>query len=213
MKRSLFAGAALLAAVVLPAGANAQNTIKIGVVLPYSGQFADGSKQIDERHQTLHETAWRHRRRQEDRNYPQGHWRHRSAVAKRLAEELVVRDKVDILAGLLLTPNAIAGCDVSAEAKKFMVIMNAATSIIVDKSPYCTRASITLPIVTQTLGAWAEKNGIKKAYTMVSDYAPGTMRRTDSQPDSRPAAAKSSARSAWRPPIRISRPSFSAPRT
>ena len=94
-------------------------------------------------------------------------------VAKRLAEELVVRDKVDILAGWLLTPNAIAGCGVSAEAKKVMVIMNAATSIIVDKSPYCTRSSFTLPMVTTTLGTWAAKNGVKKAYTMVSDYAPG----------------------------------------
>ena len=82
MKRSLFAGAALLAAVVLPAGANAQNTIKIGVVLPYSGQFADGSTQIDERHQALHEAARRHRRRQEDRNHPQGYRRHRSAGRK-----------------------------------------------------------------------------------------------------------------------------------
>jgi len=60
-----------------------------------------------------------------------------------------------------------------AEAKKVMVIMNAATSIIVDKSPYCTRTSFTLPMVTTTLGQWAAKNGIKKAYTMVSDYAPG----------------------------------------
>ena len=84
-----------------------------------------------------------------------------------------MRDKVDILAGFVLTPNAIAACGVSAEAKKLMVIMNAATSIITDKSPYCTRTSFTLPMVTTTLGTWAAKNGIKKAYTMVSDYAPG----------------------------------------
>jgi branched-chain amino acid transport system substrate-binding protein len=85
----------------------------------------------------------------------------------------VVRDKVDILAGFVLTPNAIAACGVSAEAKKLMVIMNAATSIITMKSPYCTRTSFTLPMVTETLGGWAAKNGIKKAYTMASDYAPG----------------------------------------
>ena len=60
-------------------------------------------------------------------------------VAKRLAQELVVRDKVDILAGFALTPNALAAGDVSAEAKKFMVVMNAATSIITTKSPYMAR--------------------------------------------------------------------------
>jgi branched-chain amino acid transport system substrate-binding protein len=73
----------------------------------------------------------------------------------------------------VLTPNAIAGCGVSEEARKFMVIMNAATSIITTKSPYCTRTSFTLPMVTETLGAWAAKQGIKKVYTMASDYAPG----------------------------------------
>ena len=64
-------------------------------------------------------------------------------VAKRLAQELVVRDKVDILAGFVLTPNALAAGDVSAEAKKFMVVMNAATSIITTKSPYMVRTSVT----------------------------------------------------------------------
>jgi len=99
--------------------------------------------------------------------------RGKSLGAKRLAQELVVRGKVDILAGWLLTPNAIAGCSVSKEAMKFMVIMNAATSIITDKSPYCTRTSFTLPMITVTLGKWAAKNGIKNDYTMTSDYAPG----------------------------------------
>jgi len=73
-------------------------------------------------------------------------------VAKRLAQELVVRDKVDILTGLILTPNALAVGDISAEAKKFTVIMNAATSIITTKSPYMTRTSVTTPMLNQTLG-------------------------------------------------------------
>jgi branched-chain amino acid transport system substrate-binding protein len=95
-------------------------------------------------------------------------------VAKRLAQELVVRDKVDILAGFLLTPNALAASDVSAEAKKFMVIMNAATSIIITKSPYSVRTSVTLPQVAHTFGTWAAtKGGVKKSYTMVTDYGPG----------------------------------------
>ena len=94
-------------------------------------------------------------------------------VAKRLAQELVVRDGVDILAGFVLTPNALAAADVSAQAKKFMVIMNAGTPIITTKSPYSTRTANTLPQAAETLGAWAAKNGVKKVYSMVSDYGPG----------------------------------------
>ena len=80
-------------------------------------------------------------------------------VAKRLSQELVVRDNVDVLAGFVLTPNALAASDVSAQAKKFMVIMNAATSIITTKSPYSARSSVTLPQVAETFGTWAFKGG------------------------------------------------------
>jgi branched-chain amino acid transport system substrate-binding protein len=94
-------------------------------------------------------------------------------VAKRLAQELVVRDRVDILAGFLLTPNTLAVADVSAQAKKFMVVMNAGTSIITTRSPYVTRVSITSPQAIEPFGAWAVRNGIKETYTMVTDYGPG----------------------------------------
>ncbi len=94
-------------------------------------------------------------------------------LAKRLAQEAIVRDNADILAGFSLTPNALAAADVSAEAKKFMVVMNAATSIITTKSPYIARTSSTTPQLNYTLGTWAAKNGIKNVYTMVSDYGPG----------------------------------------
>ncbi len=173
MKRVLLAGAVMLAASLMPVTGQAQGTIKVGVVLPFSGQFADGAKQVDEGirlYMKKHGDTVAGKKVEIIRKDVGGT---APPVAKRLAEELVVRDKVDVLAGWLLTPNAIAGCGVSAEAKKVSVIMNAATSIIVDKSPYCTRTSFTLPMVTSTLGAWAAKNGVKKAYTMVSDYAPG----------------------------------------
>ena len=94
-------------------------------------------------------------------------------LAKRLAQEVIVRDGADILAGFALTPNALAAADVSAEAKKFMVIMNAATSIIITKSPYMARTSSTTPQLNYAFGQWAVKNGSKKIYTMVSDYGPG----------------------------------------
>jgi branched-chain amino acid transport system substrate-binding protein len=94
-------------------------------------------------------------------------------VATRLAQELITLDNVDILAGFTLSPNAIAVSKVSAEAKKFMVIMNAATTVIITMSPYSVRTSMTLPSVGSTAGTWAYKSGIRKAYTMVSDFAPG----------------------------------------
>ena len=173
MKRFALASAALLAACLLPAVGHSADTIKIGVVMPYSGQFADLAKQMDngikiymQQHgdKVAGKTIEIIRKDVGGIDPP---------TAKRLAQELVVRDQVDILAGWLLTPNAIAACSVSAEAKKFMVIMNAATSIITDKSPYCTRTSFTLPMITMTLGRWAAKQGIKNDYTMTADYAPG----------------------------------------
>ena len=173
MKRTLVAGAVLLAASLMPVVGQAQGIVKIGVILPYSGQFADTATQIDDGiklYMQQHGDSVAGKKIEIIRKDVGGI---NPPVAKRLAQELVVRDKIDILAGFVLTPNAIAACGVSEEAKKLMVIMNAATSIITTKSPYCTRTSFTLPMVTETLGAWAAKNGIKKAYTMVSDYAPG----------------------------------------
>jgi branched-chain amino acid transport system substrate-binding protein len=94
-------------------------------------------------------------------------------VSKRLAQELVVKDNVDFIAGFGLTPNAMAVAPIATEAKKPTIIMNAATSIITTKSPYMTRVSMTLPQVTAPLGDWAYKNGIRKVYSAVSDYGPG----------------------------------------
>jgi branched-chain amino acid transport system substrate-binding protein len=94
-------------------------------------------------------------------------------VASRLAQELITRDNVDILAGFTLSPNTIAVSKVSDQAKKFMVIMNAATTVIITMSPYSVRTSVTLPSVGSTAGSWAYKSGVRKAYTMVSDFAPG----------------------------------------
>jgi branched-chain amino acid transport system substrate-binding protein len=153
-------------------GAHAQ--VKVGIILPYTGQFADGATQMDnaiklyvkQHGDTVAGKKLEFIRKDTGGIAPD--------VAKRLAQELVVRDKVDILTGFLLTPNAMAGGDVSAEAKKFMVVMNAATSIITTKSPYMARTSLTTPQLNESLGKWAAtKGGLKNAYTMVSDYGPG----------------------------------------
>ena len=172
MTRSLFAVAALFAAVMLPAGANAQ--IKIGVINSYSGQFADTGAQIDngiKLYMKQHGDTVAGKKIEIIRKDTGGP---NPDVAKRLAQELVVRDKVDILAGFTLTPEALGAASVSEEAKKLMVVMNAATSIVTTKSPYIVRVSLTLPQIADTLATWAvKKGGTKKAYTMVSDYGPG----------------------------------------
>jgi branched-chain amino acid transport system substrate-binding protein len=166
----LFAAALTLSA----ACAWAQQTVKIGMINVLTGQFADAGAQMENGARTYikqHGDTVAGRKIEIIRRDAGGP---APDVAKRLAQELVVREKVDILAGFLLTPNALAAADVSAEAKKFMVVMNAATSIITTKSPYMIRTSVTLPQVMETFGTWAAtKGGIKQVYTMVTDYGPG----------------------------------------
>ena len=173
MRKALVAVFIAAAAMGAIASAAAQETVKIGLILAYSGQFADPSAQMDngiklylrQHGDTVAGKKVELIRRDTGGIAPD--------VAKRLAQELIVRDKVDVLAGFALTPNALAVGDVSAQAKKFMVNMNAATAIITTKSPYMVRTSFTVPQLNETLGAWAYKEGIRKAYTMVSDFGPG----------------------------------------
>ncbi|HEY6864601.1 MAG TPA: ABC transporter substrate-binding protein, partial [Burkholderiales bacterium] len=94
-------------------------------------------------------------------------------VARRVAQELITNDKVDFLAGFGLTPSALSVAQLATEAKKPMIVMNAATSIITARSPYIARVSFTLPQVTAPLATWAVKNGVTRAYTLVADYGPG----------------------------------------
>ncbi len=93
--------------------------------------------------------------------------------AKQLAQDLIVRDKVNLLAGVAFTPNAMAMAPLTAEAKMPLIITNAGTSVITTRSPYIARLSFTLWQSVYPLGQWAGKK-YKKAFTMVSDYAPGT---------------------------------------
>ena len=173
MNRLLLSLCTLASAALLSGTASAQQPLKIGLILPYSGQFADTATQMDngiKLYMKQHGDTVAGRKIEIIRKDTGGV---APDVAKRLAQELVVRDGVDILAGFVLTPNAIAASDVSMQAKKFMVIMNAATSIVTTKSDYSVRTSVTLPQVCETFGAWAARNGTKKTYTMASDYGPG----------------------------------------
>jgi branched-chain amino acid transport system substrate-binding protein len=148
-------------------------TIKLGLVASFSGPFADVGEQIEngikaylkEHGDTVAGKKIEILRRDTTGPVPE--------VAKRVAQELVTRDKVDFLVGFGLTPEALAVAPVATESKTPMIIMNAATSIITTKSPYIVRISLTLPQVAVPMGDWAAKNGIKKVATIVADYGPG----------------------------------------
>ena len=164
---------AAIGLLVTPLPAAAQQTVKIGFIAEFSGPFADYGNQMLNGMKTylkLHGDTFAGRRVEivtRDTTGPA------PDIAKRLAQELITRDNVDILAGFGLTPNALAVAPISAEARKPMVITNAATSVITTRSPYVVRVSHTLPQQTQPIAQWALKNGVKRAYTLVSDYGPG----------------------------------------
>src|SRR3989441_7613230 len=174
MRRMLLGVVSLAAALLTAAPAPAQPTVKIGLIMTYSGQFADAATQMDngvklyvkQHGDTVAGKKLEFIRKDTGGIAPD--------VAKRLAQELVVRDRVDILSGWMATPNTLAGADVSAEARKFMAVMNGAGTLVTTKSPYIARVSFTLPQSAGALATWAAtKGGLKKAYTMVSDYSPG----------------------------------------
>ncbi len=157
---------------LIAVAASAQQAVKVGLIMTYTGQFADAAAQMDngiklfmKQHGDTVAGKTIEIIRKDDAGAPD--------AAKRLAQDLIVNDNVDILAGFVITPEALTVADLSAQAKKFMVVMNAATSIITTKSPYITRSSLTLPQDCEPLGTWAFANGVKKVFTMVSDYGPG----------------------------------------
>lgn len=174
MLRRILAMGALGLGLAWSMSASAQDTVKIGLILPYSGPFADAANQLDagiklymaKNGDTVAGKKIEIIRKDTGGPAPD--------VAKRLAQELVVRDGVDILAGFALTPEALGAADISNQAKKLMVVMNAATSVVTEQSPYIVRTSVTIPQVNYAFGKWAfEVGGVKQAYTLVADYGPG----------------------------------------
>ncbi|MET0312615.1 MAG: ABC transporter substrate-binding protein [Burkholderiaceae bacterium] len=174
MKKRAFLHFAALGAVALAATqAVAQdNTLKIGLILPMSGPFASTGRQIEAaaRLYMAQNGATVAGRKVElivkdDQGTPD--------VTKRIAQELVVNEKVTVLAGFGLTPLALATAPIATQSKTPMVVMAAATSSITEASPYIVRTSFTLPQVTVGIADWAPKNGIRKVVSLVTDYGPG----------------------------------------
>lgn len=153
--------------------AQAADTIKVGLIAPFSGPFADYGKQMEggiKAYMAQHGATVAGKKVEvviRDTTGPA------PEIAKRLAQELVVREKVDFLAGFGLTPEALAVAPVAEQAKKPMIIMNAASSVITTRSNYIARVSMTLPQSSAPMATWALKNKIRKVVTLVADYAPG----------------------------------------
>ncbi len=162
---------ALFALASVPAQAG--NTIKIGLVLQASGPFADSGRQMlnaIKAYMLQHGSTVAGKKVEliiKDVGGPA------PAVAKRLCQELAVKDKVDFIAGFGLTPDALACAPVVTEAKIPMIDMLAATSIVTTKSPYIVRTSWTLAQASEPMALWAHKNGYKEVFTLVADYGPG----------------------------------------
>src|SRR5215470_100093 len=142
----------------------AAETVKVGLILPYTGPFASLASIMDDAIKLWIKIEIIRR----DSTGPN------PDVAKRLAQELITRDGVKILTGFVFTPNALAVAPLITEAKVPTVIMNAATAVITTKSPYFARVSLTLPQTTEIFGRWAAtEGGMKRVFTSVSDYGPG----------------------------------------
>jgi len=148
------------------------STFKIGLILPMTGQQASTGRQIEaaaKLYMAQNGDTVAGKKIQliikDDTTIPD--------VTKRLAQELVVNEKVNVLAGFGITPSALATAPIATQSKTPMVVMAAATSSITQASPYIVRTSFTLAQAAVAMGDWAPKNGIKKVVTLVSDYGPG----------------------------------------
>lgn len=169
LRRELLVAAALS---VVAGAASAEDTVKIGLILPMTGQQASTGKQIDaavKLYMAQHGNTVAGKKIEvilkDDTSVPD--------VTKQLAQELVVNDKVAILAGFGITPSAMATAPIATQAKVPEVVMAAGTSSITEASPFIVRTSFTLAQSAVPMAEWAIKNGIKKVVTMVSDYGPG----------------------------------------
>ncbi len=172
-RQMVLGGAAVAASGMLPSISHAAEPVKVGLIVPMSGPFASTGRQIDaavKLYQKKHGDTVAGRKVEVILKDDGGV---APDVTKRIAQELVTREGVQVLAGFGLTPLAFAASPIATQAKTPMIVMAAATSVIVKRSPYVVRTGFTLPQVTAPMADWALKNGIESAITFVSDYGPG----------------------------------------
>lgn len=172
-KRTILKAAAAAPLAAAFGSARAQGApFKVGLLAPLSGPFTSTGRQMEagaRLYMALNGTTVAGRKIElvvkDDTGTPD--------VTKRLAQELVVNEKVDVLAGFGLTPLALAAAPIATQSKTPMVNMLAATASVIDASPYMIRVSLTLPQITLGVAEWAPKNKIRRVVTLVSDYGPG----------------------------------------
>ena len=160
------------AAMAAPQALAQSDSVKIGLILPMTGPFASTGRQIDAAVKLfLAQGGNRAGGKKvevilrDDAGVPD--------TTRRMAQELVVNDKVAVLAGFGLTPCALAAAPIATQSKTPLVVMAAGTSSITEASPFVTRTSVTLPQVSVGMAEWSNKVGIKKVVTLVADYGPG----------------------------------------
>jgi branched-chain amino acid transport system substrate-binding protein len=169
MRRTLITAITI---VLAASAAVAENDVKIGLILPMTGPFTSTGKQVEAgvrfyMQQNGAMVAGRKIRLmlRDDGGVPD--------ASKRIAQELLVRDKVEILAGFGLTPIALAVAPLATETKTPMIVMAAGTSIITERSPYIVRTSFAQAQSVVVIADWQAGHGLKTAASLVSDFAPG----------------------------------------
>jgi len=173
MVRSYVVAAALAALWLSVADSGfAQDTVKIGFILPMTGQQQSTGKQESaaiKLFMAQHGDTVAGKKIElivrDDSAVPDN--------TKRIAQELIVNEKVAFVAGFGITPTALAVAPLSKESKTLEIVTAAGTSIITERSPYIARTSFTMAQSTVPMADWAADNGIKKVVTMISDYGPG----------------------------------------
>ncbi|MFW7348627.1 MAG: ABC transporter substrate-binding protein [Pigmentiphaga sp.] len=170
--RSCLASCVLAAAAAHGPAHAADKPLKIGVVTEFSGTYASAGQSIESAmraYMKLNGDTVAGRKvelilRDTGGISPEN--------ARRYAQELVTRDKVDALVGFNFTPNALAAAPIATAAKTPMIAL-AATAIVTEKSPYIVRTAFTLGQTSAPMATWAARNGIKRVFSLVSDYGPG----------------------------------------
>ena len=164
--------AAFLAALTATLPAFAQETVKVGMVAPLTGPFTATGKHLvagARLYMQLKGDTIAGKKIELIVKDDTGN----ADITKRVAQELVVNDKVAFLAGFGLTPGALATAPIATQAKVPQVVMMAATSVITERSPFIVRTSFSVPQTVVPLASWAAENGIKTVVSVVSDYGPG----------------------------------------
>ena len=172
-RRAFLKGSAAVAASAFAPAVHAADPAKVGLILPLTGPFASTGRQIEAAVRLYMARNGDMAGGRKVELLVRDDTGLAPETTKRLAQELLARDKVMFLAGFGLTPLAFATAPVATESKTPMIVMGGATSVIPQRSPFIVRAGFTVPQITAPIAQWANKNGIKRVVSSVTEFAPG----------------------------------------